>query len=657
MDKIINKKKTLRSIIYTIFLIGIVVIGMFAIMIKLNNNEMKAMNGMVVFIREFNAILGMLAVGSCYISYKRLKKENMFLILLFYLILAIDIILGRIDYYNLQRSYFIVSDYINISTSLLRVILLILATHPKNKLTNLIVENEKRTVISVIIYSIVIGFIEDNILTFGLDADKKILVVYSMFLIVVYIMIAIKLFIKSYKEEEYIYLVLGSSIIMLTIKSSCAIYGSQFASINLKLISVSMTYLAFLIIIFGLFIEMYISTYKQRNLQNKFETFYNLIEFNKHSAVVICNEEYEIMYTNNKMKNFYKDVYGVDINENKSHTLQHIYQERESIEKLHNEGSWNGSIEHDDMILDCWAQWVKSEQGERNIAVTFRDVSEEKYLENKAIEFEKFKAYDKAKSDFIANISHEIRTPLNIFYSIIQLLDLMSTKENIDFREYYYKYRQSLELNCHRMLRLTNNIIDINKFDEGALEPYLRNIDIVILVESVTMSVVLYSEQKNINVVFDTEVEEHIIKCDSGMIERAVLNLLSNAIKFTNENGYIYVDISLEGKYVKISVKDTGVGIDEELQNRIFDRFVQADKSFTRKSEGSGIGLSIVKSIAKLHGGYVTLNSDENGSEFSIYILNEKLEEENIEVYDANTKNIQLELSDIYEIYENGEVL
>ncbi|MGL4797542.1 MAG: sensor histidine kinase, partial [Paraclostridium sp.] len=576
--KKINDNISLKPILYTSIIICMIVLGLFYGILMTNDIKMGDIRGMTLFIRAFNVILSILAVGSCYISYNRLKKDNMFLVLLFYLILAIDVSLGRIDYANLYQKHFIASDYITISTSLLRVILLILATQPKNKITSLIIENEKKTIISIVIYCIVMGYIENKLLIFDVNTDKIILIAYNIFLILAYVTISIKLFIKSYKKDEYIYLILGSSIVMLTIKAICAIYGVNSASINLKILSVSVTYLTFLIIIFGLFIEMYISTYKNKNLENKFETFYNLIEFNKHSAVVICSEDHDLIYTNEKMKKFYKDVYELEIDDTKLNKVQHIYKDENIIKKLYEDGSWSGTLELNSVTLDCWAQWVKAENGEKNIAVTFRDVSDEKDLENKAIEFEKFKAYDKAKSDFIANISHEIRTPLNIFYSTIQLLDLMSTKENIDFREYYYKYRQSLELNCHRMLRLTNNIIDINKFDEGALEPYLRNIDIVILVESVTMSVVPYSEQKNINVIFDTEVEEHIIKCDSSMIERAVLNLLSNAIKFTNENGDIYVDIYLEGDYVKIRVKDTGVGIDEDIQKRIFDRFVQADK-------------------------------------------------------------------------------
>src|SRR5699024_10879938 len=105
------------------------------------------------------------------------------------------------------------------------------------------------------------------------------------------------------------------------------------------------------------------------------------------------------------------------------------------------------------------------------------------------------------------------------------------------------------------------------------------------------------------------------------------LNLLSNAIKFTKENGNIFVNLYKDKNWVHIIVKDDGIGIPISIQNIIFERFVQGDKSLTRLNEGSGIGLSIVKSIVELNNGEIYLYSDEeNGNEFEILLPNEKLE-------------------------------
>ncbi|MPM86555.1 Adaptive-response sensory-kinase SasA [bioreactor metagenome] len=168
------------------------------------------------------------------------------------------------------------------------------------------------------------------------------------------------------------------------------------------------------------------------------------------------------------------------------------------------------------------------------------------------------------------------------------------------------------------------------------------------------MSVVNYAKHKKINIVFDTEIEEKIIKCDEDMMERAMLNLLSNAIKFTKQNGNVLVNMYADEKWIHIIVKDDGMGIPIEMQGTIFERFVQNDKSLTRLNEGSGIGLSIVQSAVKLNEGEIYLDSDgKNGTEFEILLPNKKLEGEDLDdrIYKVDVSNIELELSDIYELY------
>jgi signal transduction histidine kinase len=284
----------------------------------------------------------------------------------------------------------------------------------------------------------------------------------------------------------------------------------------------------------------------------------------------------------------------------------------------------------------------------RAIAVNYMDISDEISIE---LELEKLKVYDKEKSEFISNISHELRTPLNIFYSTIQLLDKLSIKEDSDFKLIYEKYKKTLHLNCKRMLKLINNVIDISRIDIGLLKANFENYDIVSIVEDVTLSVVNYALLKSINIQFDTNKEEHIIKCDSSMIERMMLNLLSNAIKFSQENKNIYVKVFINDEWVQIDVQDEGMGISKNAQQFIFEKFIQADKSFTRMNEGSGIGLSIVKSIINLHEGDIYVDSEVNeGSTLKILLPDKRLESLDFKVYDINKYNIELELSDIYQI-------
>ena len=187
-----------------------------------------------------------------------------------------------------------------------------------------------------------------------------------------------------------------------------------------------------------------------------------------------------------------------------------------------------------------------------------------------------------------------------------------------------------------------NNLVDITKIDSGYMNLNFVNYEIVGLVEDITLSIVPYVESKNINVLFDTFIEELEIRCDPESIERVILNLISNAVKFTNNDGNICVLMDADDNYVTIRVKDDGVGISKDVQEEIFKRFVQEDKSFNRKKEGSGIGLALVKSLVELHDGQVYLESNvEKGSEFVVKLPNVRIENEeenDNKVMDADNK-------------------
>jgi len=263
--------------------------------------------------------------------------------------------------------------------------------------------------------------------------------------------------------------------------------------------------------------------------------------------------------------------------------------------------------------------------------------------------------YEKLRTDFFANISHELRTPLNVIFSAEQMLDLIIRTEPVENKDNKIsKYTKTIKQNCYRLIRLIGNLIDITKMDAGYFELNLQNEDIVKVVEDITLSVAEYIENKSINLIFDTEFEEKIISCDIEKIERIMLNLLSNAVKFTPKNGDIFVNIYKVDSKIFISVKDTGIGIKDSLQDTIFDRFIQADKSTSRNREGSGIGLSLVKSLASLHRGSISLISKYgNGSEFILELPSRTIEmEEKCEVnnYIKNefVEKINIEFSDIY---------
>jgi two-component system CheB/CheR fusion protein len=291
--------------------------------------------------------------------------------------------------------------------------------------------------------------------------------------------------------------------------------------------------------------------------------------------------------------------------------------------------------------------------------ITFRKLSEKLQEDNSIARrlLEEAKIFDGLKNDFFSNLSHELRTPLNVIMSTLQLLESMMKNNNKnETGNNIKKYMGIMKQNCFRQLRLINNLIDITKIDSGFFEVKMQNYDIINIVENITLSVSEYIKTKSIELIFDTEAEEKIIACNPDSIERIMLNLLSNAVKFTREGGSIFVNICDKDDAILISVKDSGIGIPKEKLDIIFERFRQVDRSLTRGHEGSGIGLSLVKSLVEMHKGSISVQSDEGkGSEFVIQlpvtILSEDRNEFKEEVKQQNNvEKIHLEFSDIYNL-------
>lgn len=265
--------------------------------------------------------------------------------------------------------------------------------------------------------------------------------------------------------------------------------------------------------------------------------------------------------------------------------------------------------------------------------------------------------YDELKNEFFCNISHEFRTPINVLLSTLQLIGLQHQNiQNNPNPVRLQKYIKIMRQNCYRLLRLANNLIDITKINSGFFEINLSNCNVVEIIEDITLSVADYIQNKGISLQFDTDVEEKIIAIDADKIERIMLNLLSNAVKFTEDKGFIYVNIKDKGESIEVSVRDTGMGIPEDKIDIIFERFRQVNGLLTRIHEGSGIGLSLVKNLVKMHGGDIRVESEVGvGSEF-IFELPAKVCSEESDRESASipgqvkVEKIDIEFADIYSI-------
>ncbi|OFS21209.1 PAS domain-containing sensor histidine kinase [Clostridium sp. HMSC19A10] len=292
--------------------------------------------------------------------------------------------------------------------------------------------------------------------------------------------------------------------------------------------------------------------------------------------------------------------------------------------------------------------------------LTGKDITYRLKLEKEKNELEKTIEIESLKTDFFANMSHEFKTPLNIILTTVQVLydKLIVQDNNIDNLQMIKKYLKGIKQNSYRLLKIVNNIMDITKIDSGIYNLELGNYNIISIVEDIVISLSGYLKENKRNIIFDTMEEEVILACDPMKIERIMLNLLSNALKYTNENGNIdvIIDIDKEKNEVIVNVKNDGDRISEDDKERIFERFTQSQNLFTRKAEGTGIGLFLVKLLVEQHGGRIYVDtSEEIGTKF-VFTLPITLVEEKKENY-TYTKQIvskvekyDIEFSDIYSI-------
>lgn len=258
--------------------------------------------------------------------------------------------------------------------------------------------------------------------------------------------------------------------------------------------------------------------------------------------------------------------------------------------------------------------------------------------ELKTREFESYhlKEVEQMKSRFFANLSHEFRTPLLLIKGPLESLLSGKIKDNISG---YYKM---LLRNTEKLQQLIDQLLELSQLEAETIPLKVDRYNIIDVIKTCYNNLKPLADEKNINFVFSTENESVYAMIDKDKLEKIINNLLSNAFKFTPVSGSIYLNIrgdeNIDNKVI-ISVKDTGIGIPKEYQNKIFDRFYQVDNSSKRNFGGSGIGLALVKELATLHKWEVNVQSTEGeGTEF---VLEIPIKNHHSEAPDERVTNIQ----------------
>jgi PAS domain S-box-containing protein len=249
---------------------------------------------------------------------------------------------------------------------------------------------------------------------------------------------------------------------------------------------------------------------------------------------------------------------------------------------------------------------------------TCRDITERKAAEILLQEKQIAEAANHTKSEFLANMSHELRTPLN---SIIGFSDLLYEQVYGELNEKQLKSVGNISKSGKQLLNLINSILDLSKVEAGKLELSYKQFELASKLNIIKDLLSPIADRKNIQIEIDVDNSLTSICADEARFVQIIYNLVDNAIKFSYENGLVKIGARKKGDMIEIAVKDTGIGIKPEDQGKLFKPFSQVDSFLSKKYQGTGLGLSLVKQIVQLHGGYVWFRSNPGeGSTFAFAI-------------------------------------
>jgi two-component system, cell cycle sensor histidine kinase DivJ len=244
----------------------------------------------------------------------------------------------------------------------------------------------------------------------------------------------------------------------------------------------------------------------------------------------------------------------------------------------------------------------------REVVAVMRDLTKQKAQQQALVDARaEAERGNAAKSRFLAIMSHELRTPLNAIIGFSEML-LNAEQLRIDAERRQEYVRLINESGCH-LLGVVNGILDMSRLETGDFEIAPERFNPAAVIESCRELLVLKAGELGVALQSKASQDLPDIVADKRAVKQILINLIANALKFTNRGGAVTIDAAVDGEYLVVSVRDTGIGIAPEHFGRLGDPFFQVRGSYARTHDGTGLGLSIVKGLVKLHGGEVDVRS------------------------------------------------
>jgi signal transduction histidine kinase len=229
---------------------------------------------------------------------------------------------------------------------------------------------------------------------------------------------------------------------------------------------------------------------------------------------------------------------------------------------------------------------------------------------------EKSNVRDESRQEFVSNVSHELKTPIT---SIKVLADSLNMQPDAPV-ELYREFMQDITKEIDRESKIIEDLLSIVRMDKSADSLNIASVNINELIEMVLKRLTPLAEKKNVEILFES-FRPVVAEVDEVKITQVVSNLVENAIKYNINDGWVHVSLNADYQYLFIRVEDSGIGIPQQSQDMVFDRFYRVDKARSRETGGTGLGLAIVQQIVVLHHGTIKLYSEEgNGTTFTVRI-------------------------------------